>query len=106
MNKIIEEKTEGSNEEQDNISSKNHNQDNEQRLSISAQAYKLFSDRKTPLEVAITLNLRESEVTKFYRENWKLKQQYNLNMAYEVKGDIEHFLKLHRSSKAKSMGIQ
>ena len=107
MNKIIEEKTEGSNEEQDNISSKNHNQDNEQRLSISAQAYKLFSERKTPLEVAITLNLRESEVTKFYRENWKLKQQYNLNMAYEeVKGDIEPFLKLHRSSKAKRMGVQ
>jgi hypothetical protein len=29
------------------------------------QAYKLFSDRKIPLEVAIALNLRESEVTKF-----------------------------------------
>ena len=29
--------------------------------------YKLFSDRKTPLEVAIELNVGESEVTKFYR---------------------------------------
>ncbi|HKG89542.1 MAG TPA: hypothetical protein VKA95_14555 [Nitrososphaeraceae archaeon] len=29
-----------------------------QCLSLSTQAYKLFSDRKTPLEVAIELNLR------------------------------------------------
>ena len=43
-------------------------QEQEQRqLSLSTQAYKLFSDRKTPLEVAIELNLRESEATKFYR---------------------------------------
>jgi hypothetical protein len=35
---------------------------------FSAQAYRLFSDRKTPLEVAIALNLRESEATKFYKE--------------------------------------
>jgi transposase len=56
LNKVIEEKAEGSKEEQDTINSKNHNQENEQRLSISAQAYKLFYDRKTPLEVAIALN--------------------------------------------------
>jgi hypothetical protein len=34
------------------------NQEQEHNLSIAAQAYKLFSDRKTPLEVAIILNLR------------------------------------------------
>jgi len=83
LNKVIEEKAERSKEEQDNINSKNHNQENEQRLSLSAQAYKLFSDRKTPLEVAIALNLRESEATKFYKEYWKLKQLHNLNMVYE-----------------------
>jgi transposase len=60
LNKVIKEKTEGSKEEQDNVNSKNDNQEHEQRLSLSAQAYKLFSDRKTPLEVAIALNLRES----------------------------------------------
>jgi hypothetical protein len=68
LNKIVEEKAEGSKEEQDNINSNNQNQENEQRLSISAQAYKLFSDRKTPLEVAIALNLKESEATKLYKE--------------------------------------
>jgi hypothetical protein len=32
----------------------------QQCLSLAAQAYKLFCDRKTALEVAVTLNLRES----------------------------------------------
>ena len=40
------------------------NKDQEQ----SSKAYKLFSEGKTPVEVAITLNLREPEVTKLYRE--------------------------------------
>jgi len=108
LNKVIEEKkTKGLEEEQDNINSKNHNQENEQRLSLSAQAYKLFSDRKTPLEVAIALNLGESEATKFYKEYWKLKQQHNLNVVYEeLKGDIDPFLRLYRLSKAKGMGVQ
>jgi DNA-binding CsgD family transcriptional regulator len=35
---------------------------------LSSKAYKLFSEGKTPVEVAITLNLREPEVTKLYRE--------------------------------------
>src|SRR5687768_8185422 len=71
LNKVIgEKKTEGLKEqEEDNINSKNDNQEHEQQqYSLSAQTYKLFSDRKTPLEVAIALNLRESEVTKFYKE--------------------------------------
>ena len=38
-------------------------------LSLPTQAYKLFSDRKTPLEVATELNLRESEAIKFYKEH-------------------------------------
>src|SRR5215212_8399815 len=61
LNKVIEEKREGLKE--DNINSKK-----EQQLSLSAQAYKLFSDRKTQLEVAIELNLTESEATRFYKE--------------------------------------
>jgi transposase len=66
LNKVVEEKkAEGSKEQQqDNISSeKNQNQEQQQHLSLSAQAYKLFSERKIPLEVAIALNLRESEAT-------------------------------------------
>ena len=40
---------------------------------ISAQAYQLFSQGRTPVEVAIILNLREPEVSKYNREYWKLK---------------------------------
>lgn len=66
--------------------------DKQQQEETSSKAYKLFSDRKTPLEVAIELNVEESEMTKFYREYWKLKHLHNLNMVYEeLRGDIEPF---------------
>jgi hypothetical protein len=109
LNKAVEDKkSEKSKEEQDNNSGeKNQNQEQEQRLSLAAQAYKLFSERKTPLEVAIALNLRESEATKVYKEYWKLKQLNNLNMVYEeLKGDIKPFLKLYKLAKAKGMGVK
>jgi hypothetical protein len=95
LNKAVEEKTEGSKEQE------------QQYLSPSTQAYKLFSERKTPLEVSIALNLRESETTKFYKEYWKLKQLHNLNMVYEeTKGDITPFLKLFKLAKRKGMGVK
>jgi hypothetical protein len=63
--------------------------------------------KKTPLEVAIELNLRESEATKYYKEYWKLKQLHNLNMVYEeLRGNIDPFLKLYKLSKAKGMGVK
>jgi hypothetical protein len=34
-------------------------------ISLFTQAYKLFSNRKTLLEVAVALDLRESEAAKF-----------------------------------------
>src|SRR5918992_4938666 len=74
LNKAVEEKTEREEGiKQNNNNGGEKNQEQEQHLSLAAQAYKLFSDRKTPLEVAIALNLRESEATKFYREYWRLK---------------------------------
>jgi transposase len=105
LNKIIEEKDREEGIKQGDDAEKNQQQKEEQQqLSLSAQAYKLFSDRKTPLEVAIALNLEESEATKFYREYWKLKQLHNLNMVYEeTKSDIDPFLKLYRLSKAAGM---
>ena len=42
-------------------------------------AYRLFSEGKTPLEVAIELNLEEPEATRYYREHWKLRDLYSLN---------------------------
>ncbi len=104
LNKIVEEKTEGLKEEQDNIESEKNQ---EQRLSLFTQAYKLFSESKTPLEVSIELNLRESEATKFCREYWKLKQLHNLNVVYEeIKDGIEPFLRLYKLAKAKGFGVK
>src|SRR5215213_6227169 len=104
LNKVIEEKTEAKGQQVNNSDTeKNH----EQQQHLSSQAYKFFSDRKTPLEVAIELNLRESEATKFYTEYWKLKQLHNLNMVYEeIKDDIEYFVKLYTLAKAKGMRVQ
>jgi hypothetical protein len=106
LNKVIEEKTKESKEEgKDNNSVENNQQG--PHLSLASQAYKLFSDRKTPLEVAIELNLGESEATKFYREYWKLKQLHNLTIIYEeTKGDIEPFLKLYKLAKRKGMSVK
>jgi hypothetical protein len=104
LNKVIEEKIERLKDKEQDGAEKHQQQ---RQLSLSAQAYKLFSDRKTPLEVAIALNLKESEATKFYKEYWKLRQLHNLNMVYEeTKGDIAPFLKLYGLSKAKGMSVK
>jgi hypothetical protein len=82
-------------------------EEEQQHSSLSTQVYKLFSDKKTPLEVAIASNLGEPAVIKYYREYWNLKQLHNLNMVYEeIKDDIVSFLKLYKLAKVKGMGIQ
>jgi hypothetical protein len=91
----------------DNVSDKNYQQQEHQQLSLATQAYKLFSEGKNPMEVAVALNARESEVTRFYKEYLKLNQMHDLNMIYEeLKGDIIPFLKLYRSAKAADMSVE
>jgi len=65
LNKAIEEKSEGIKQQDDdnNDAGENKEEQEQQHLSLSAKAYKLFSERKIPLEVAIALNLRELEAT-------------------------------------------
>jgi len=72
-----------------------------QQQEISSKAYKLFSEDKRLVEVAIDLNLREPEATKLYREYWKLKRLHKLNLVYEELGDdgIGDFLKLCKLAK-------
>jgi hypothetical protein len=78
--------------------------DIKESLSPSVQAYRLFSKGKTPIDVAITLNLSEAETTKYYEEYWDLNQMHELRMVYdEIGGDILHFLKLYRLSKVVHM---
>jgi predicted transcriptional regulator len=69
-------------------------------LSPSSQAYKLFSEGKTPIEVAIALDLGESETIKYYEEYLNLKQMHELRMVYnEIGADVMHFLELYKLSK-------
>lgn len=79
----------------------------EQDLSLSTRAYKLFSKGKVPLEVAVALNLGEVEVTRYFKEYLKLKQLHGLYSAYEeIEGEIEPFLKLYELSKAEDMSTK
>ena len=67
----------------------------ENGMALTTQAYKLFSQAKTPVDVAIELNLSEKQVTKYYREYWKLKGLYKLNLIHdEIKDDIAYFAEI------------
>jgi len=78
-----------------------------QQVEISGKAYELFSKGYTPLQVAIELNIRQSQATKYYREYWKLKRLHILNSIYkETNGKLGPFLKLYRQLiKEKGMSI-
>src|SRR5215204_2994512 len=44
-------------------------------LSLSSQAYKLFSEGKTNVQVAIKLDLPQEQITQFRLEYWRLQNQ-------------------------------
>ena len=76
----------------------NHN--NKPANEKSTQAYKLFSEAKKPVEVAIQLSLSEKEATRYYTEYWRLKRIYSLYQIYqESKGNLSYILKLCRLAK-------
>ena len=72
---------------------------------VSSKAYKLFSEKKSPVEVATALNLREPEVTKLYREYLKLQGLTKFNLIYEEIGEdnIEDFVEFWNRSKERGM---
>ena len=75
-------------------------------LSISAQAYRLFSEGKTPIDVAIILNIREPQATQFNLEYWKLNQLDSLNRIYkDTNGNISPLVDLHRQMKAAGLTV-
>lgn len=78
-----------------------------QQITQSTQAYKLFSKGKSPVQVAIELNIRASEAIIFQREYWDLEGLHNLNRIYEeIKVDTWHFVNLCKSVKSAGMGVQ
>ena len=53
--------------------------DKSSSLSVSSRVYRMFKEGSTPTDVAIPLNLREKEVSEYYREYWNLNGLYKLN---------------------------
>ena len=51
-------------------------------LSLSSQAYKLFYEDKTNVQVAIKLDLPQAQVTQFRLEYWRLQNQDKLESLY------------------------
>jgi hypothetical protein len=73
-------------------------------LSKDSQAFKLFSEGKRPIDVAIALDLKADEINKLYRKYWELNQLHQLTLVYEkVKHCIPSFLKLHSIIKENKM---
>ena len=80
-----------------NNSNSNNNKPSNEK---ATQAYKLFSEGKKPVEVAIQLSLSEKEATRYYTEYWRLKRLYSLYQIYqESKGNLSYILKLCRLAK-------
>jgi hypothetical protein len=78
-----------------------------QQIFASTQAYKLFSEGKSPLQVAIALNIREPAVVKFYAEYWNLVQHHSLGRIYEeIKDGIGYFVRLYRLAKVTRIGVK
>src|SRR2546425_6338475 len=89
------------------VNKESKNVESKQSLSKDSQAYKMFSEGKSPMEVAITLDLREPEVTQLYKESWNLKQIHDLNKIYlETNGDLASFVNLYKLAKAEGMKIK
>jgi chromosome segregation ATPase len=72
--------------------------------SKSTQALHLFKNGKKPLEVAIELDLPESEVYDLQQEFWALNQLYDLSLAFmEIRHDIDPFVELFKILKKNKM---
>jgi hypothetical protein len=67
----------------------------------------MFKEGSNLIEVATALNLREKEVSEYYREYWNLKEMYDLNQVHEeIKDGIWSVLELYRRMKAEGLSPQ
>src|SRR3712207_6746607 len=84
-------------EEEENAASvsKIKHKQQENKTSKEVASFKLFSEGKNPIEVAIELKLSEEEVTQFYKGYLKLKGLYDFGIIYEkYRHHIPYLLKL------------
>ena len=80
--------------------------DRQEHKSLSVQAYDKFYKGKTPLQVAIDLNIGQAQATQYYAEYLKLIGLEDITKIYlEFKGDVSYFVNLCKAAKAVKMGI-
>jgi hypothetical protein len=73
--------------------------------SKTTQAIKLFSELKSPVEVAIALDLPVDQVQAIYQEYWELEGMYGLvQVCEEAKYDLYDLLRLHKT--VKDLGME
>jgi transcriptional regulator with XRE-family HTH domain len=66
-------------------------------LSLSSKAYRMFSQGRTNVQVAIKLDIPENQVTQLHSEYWRLQDQNNLESLYiATKGKAGRLWKLYR----------
>jgi transposase len=66
-------------------------------LSLSSQAYKLFSEDKTNVQVAIKLDLPQEQIIQFRMEYWRLQNQDKLESLYMLaKGKVSVLWQIYK----------
>ena len=95
-------------EEEENAAavSKIKHEQQENKTSKEVASFKLFSEGKNTIEVAIDLKLSEEEVTQFYNGFLKLKGLYKFSIIYEKHTHhIPHLLKLCGEAEKEGISI-
>ena len=85
--------------------------DDNEHKSKQSQAFKLFSEGKTPVQVVIALDIPPDEVHAIYREYLELNGTYDVlqiydQIRYSGKYSLPSFLRLHRIVNDLGMGEQ
>jgi hypothetical protein len=77
----------------------------EEPKSPESPAFKLFSEGKSPVEVAILLDLAADRVRAIYREYWELTGRHKLAQIYDEAGcDLSSLLRLNKIVKDLALG--
>ena len=79
----------------------------QEHKSVFLQAYELFLQGKKPIEVAIALNIGETQVSQYYTEYSKLVQLDDVARIYkELKGNVWFFVDLCKSAETEHLSVQ
>ena len=78
----------------------------QEHKSMPVQAYDKFFKGKTPLQVAIDLNIGQAQATQYHWEYLKLVGLDDITKIYlEFKGDISYFVNLCKAAKSANIGV-